>query len=57
MDSLYQVTRGRDGPRVAGPFASYDMAITARSSMTRTWGMVLSRQYYWVGPVPAQPTT
>jgi hypothetical protein len=49
--TLYHVTIGPDGPRAAGPYASYDAAIGARSSMTRTWRMILRGQRYWVVPV------
>jgi len=53
---LYHVTIGPDGPRADGPYAGYDVAVLARSSMRRTWRMILRGQRYWVVPVTAKRT-
>ena len=55
MEQLYVVSDGEDGPMVAGPYASYEVAIRARSGMawrSRPWrrGFRLTVRY-WVRPM------
>jgi hypothetical protein len=47
---FYEVRLGMNGPAVAGPYESYEVAIRARSGMRRTLGMLLRCQRYWVVP-------
>jgi hypothetical protein len=47
---LYVVTEGWKGPVAAGPYATFDLTVTARSSLSRPWRMAWRRQRYVVQP-------
>jgi hypothetical protein len=47
---VFVVTEGWKGRIAAGPYATYDAAVTARSGLSRPWRMTWRRRRYVVQP-------